>query len=594
MRGQKEITGQQGKQGSVMLMVTLFFAMLGAATIFSTSNLAVHSLRDMQNSARTRQSYATAESGIEDVYYRLKNNMNVSATESLSLGSSSATTTVTTIGTDQKQIESTGTRNSIQRKITTRLTAAPGVAFNYGLQAGNGGVLMDGGSTIIGNIYSNGNIDAVSATITGSAIAADSIALAADQTNESPLPPTSSLNFRNASGSQDFAQSFQVSSTEPLKKVQFYIKKTGSPSDATVRLVANNNGSPSTTTIPIGTVSLSSGLVTTSYGWAEVVFSSYPSLIPGTTYWIVIDSSSSNSNNYYTIASNSTYANGAAKTGSYGGSWTTTNADGYFRIYTGGTTSTIGRATYSTGLLVGTSGVGDVWATTVKGTSAQGGMYCTTGTNTNKPCDTSRGSPPAQPLPFSDANIQSWKDAAAAGGTITGNHSVGWAGGTLGPKRITGNLTISGGGTLTLTGPLWVEGNVSITGGGKLALPANYAQYSETIVSDGYMTINGGGSVGSGTSGSYLFLVSTSLCPYAANCSGNYAIRVSGGAGAIAINAQEGGVILEGGASLKAAVGNYITISGGSTVTYDSGLASPSFSSGPSGEWGIESWKEPE
>ena len=143
-----------------------------------------------------------------------------------------------------------------------------------------------------------------------------------------------------------------------------------------------------------------------------------------------------------------------------------------------------------------------------------------------------------------------------------------------------------------MTGTVWVVGSVTITGGGKIQLPSNYGLNSETIISNNIVSISGGGSLGSGNSSSYLFIVSTSLCPYDTYCSGNPAITVSGGAGAIAVDAQNGNVTLQGGASLDAAVGNSMTIAGGLDVIYNSGLASPSFSDGPSGSWTIGSWGE--
>jgi hypothetical protein len=581
----------QTNRGAAMMILVFFFIFISLSILIGIVSPTVQEFKIASDSYSSKKSYFLAESGIEDAFYRIKNNRSISASETLIIGTDSATTTITTIGANEKQIDSLGDSSSKQRKATLSITTGAGVAFNYGLQAGNGGITINGGSTINGNVYSNGDVDAVSATITGSAVAANSLSLVADQTNDSPLPPASSINFRNAAASQDFAQSFQVSTTELVNKIGFYIKKTGSPSDATIRIVANNNGSPSTTALAIGTVSLSASQVTTSYGWVEVVLANQVSLIPETTYWVVIDSSSQNASSYYTIGANNSYSSGAAKTGSYSGSWTVTNLDGYFKVYTGGVTSLIGGANYVGGVNIGTAGVGDAWAATVRGASVQGNLYCTTGTNNNKSCNTSKGNPPSVPLPFSESNMQAWKDDAEAGGTIVGNHTIGYAGGTLGPKKITGNLTVNGGGTLTLTGPLWVVGTVSVTGGGNVMLPANYSQNSETIISDNTITVNGGGSIGSGEPGSYLFFVSTSMCPNAVGCTVS-AINISGGAGAIAANAQYGNIALSGGAAIKAVVGNSITATGGSTVTYDSGLASPSFMSGPSGGWNIASWKE--
>ncbi|MES2213965.1 MAG: hypothetical protein V4465_01035, partial [Patescibacteria group bacterium] len=539
-----------------------------------------------------RESYYLAESGIEDVLYRLKNNLPVAATgQSVSVGGFSATTDTTDVS-GGKIVTTTANWNGNIRKVEASVIQGSGIAFNYGMQSGNGGVSLDGGSSIIGNIYSNGPIDAISASITGTAVAADSAALSADQTNDVPTVPPSSITFRNVSASQDFAQSFALSVDAPINKFSFYIKKVGAPANATVRLITDSAGSPSTTAIPIGSAVLNASQVTTNYGWVDVVLPTSPSLIAGTTYWVVIDNGSQNASNYYMIGANTAYAAGVAKTGAYSGTWVATALDGYFKVYTGGISSYIGGASYATGFMVGTGGVGDAWATTVRGTSAQGHMYCTTGTNNNKACDTSKGSPPPQPLPFSDSNIQDWKDEGTVGGTITGNYTVGSAGATLGPKKITGNLVVNGGGTLNLTGTIWVQGNVTVTSGGSIKLPANYGSNSGTVIADGTITVSGGGSAGSGTAGSYLFVVSTSKCPNDTGCGGSSAINITGGAGAIAANAQNGDVALSGGAAINAVVGNSISITGGSTVTYNSGLASPSFQSGPSGGWDINSWKE--
>ena len=585
-----------------MLIAVIFFLFIALAIIAGLVNPAVREFKDESVDLNSKQSYFLAESGSEDAVYRIKNNMTISNSETLTLNGNSATTTIANSGYS-KTITSLGSVSSYQRKTSVGLSTGAGVAFNYGLQAGSGGVTINGGSTVHGNIYSNSSINAVSATVTGSAVAADSPALAVDQSNTTPTTPTGSINFRNVSASQDFAQSFQLDGNLPLNQIQLYLKKTGSPTTPTIYILADNAGSPSTTTIPTGTATF--GSVATSYGWVTISFASPPSLIAGTTYWLVLDNSTQSSSNYYTIGANadSSYASGTAKTGSYGGSWTAASLDSYFQIYTGGTTALIGGANYVGGFTVGTGSAGDAWGTTVQGTSVAGNLYCTTGTYNNKSCNTTHGSVPSVALPFTSADISSWESNASVGGTITGatdcpggyssgNCTVNYAGATFGPGKITGNLTVSGGGTLTLTGTVWVVGSVTITGGGKIQLPSNYGLNSETIISNNIVNISGGGSLGSGNSSSYLFIVSTSLCPYDTYCSGNPAITVSGGAGAIAVDAQNGNVTLQGGASLDAAVGNSMTIAGGSDVIYNSGLASPSFSDGPSGSWTIGSWGE--
>lgn len=227
---------------------------------------------------------------------------------------------------------------------------------------------------------------------------------------------------------------------------------------------------------------------------------------------------------------------------------------------------------------------GTAQAHTVNYTDATGNIYCQSGTGNNKNCIL-QNDPPFVNFPISDKNITDWKNEAEAGGIYNGNYSVGWAGATLGPKKIVGNLSVGGGGILTITGTLWVTGNISLGGGGTIKLASSYGSNDAVLVADGNISISGGGhATGSGTAGSYIMMLST-------NSEGN-AISVSGGAGAVIVYAPNGTVSISGGASLKEVTAYRITISGGSSITYESGLTNNNFSSGPSGSWAIESWRE--
>lgn len=408
------------ERGYVILVLTIIFAAIGLALVLGGAVPIISHMATVRGYGYSKQAFLASNSAVNEAVYRLQNSMNLPAAVTITLGSSTASITTTAIPTGKK-VTVSGSDASYVHNLVADLSYASGVAFNYGLQAGVSGVNMSGGSTINGNIYSNGPINAVSATITGTAVSADP-------------------------------------------------------------------------------------------------------------------------------------------------------------------TGFIGGASYVGGVQIGTGGAGDAWAHTVKGASVSGSLYCTTGTYNNKSCNTSKGDAPEIALPYTDQNIADWKADAQTGGTTSGSVHVDWHNMTLGPREITGNLLIDGGGTLTMTGTLYVHGTVTVTGGGKIVLPASFGENSATIVSDGTMSINGGGSAGSGDSASYLFLVTTN--------SSNPAISVTGGAGAIAVSAQNGTVSLAGGCQIKAATAKYITVSGGSTVNYDAGLASPVFQSGPSGGYAIVNWKE--
>lgn len=427
------------QSGAAMLISVIFFLFISLAIISGLVGGTVREFKNASVNLNSKQSYFLAESGSEDVFYRVRNGITVGNSEVINLGSNSATTEVNTLGGNSKEIISLGDVSNLERKTRILLSSGAGVGFNYGIQSGNGGFVLSGDSTITGNVYSNGNIQATSGVhITGTAVAAGTTSYIGDGDGVKPNPY-------------------------------------------------------------MGTV------------------------------------------------------------------------------------------------VVGTGSVGDAWAYNVIGGSIAGNLYCQTGSLNNKSCNTTHGIPPVENMPFTQENIDTWKAEGANGGIITGpvecpggysggNCTVDWRNATFGPGKITGNLIVNGGGTLTLTGTVWVAGTVTVTGGGKIKLPVNYAEYSATIISDGYILLNGGSYTGSGIPGSYLFVVTTN--------SANPAITVSGGSGTIAVCAQEGTVALSGGISINAAVGKKITVTGGSSVTYQDGLASPSFQSGPSGGWTIGSWEE--
>lgn len=571
-----------------MMILVFFFVFISVTILAGIISPVVREFRIAGTIFSSKKAYFLAESGTEDALYRIRNNKQISPTEILSVGSDSATVSITSLGGNQKQIDSLGDSESKQRKVSVAVTTSTGVSFNYGVLAGLGGVDLSGGGTINGNVYANGPITGdSSAIITGTAISANSPALSFDQLNGTGTPGYN-VSFGNTSSTQDIAQSFQVSSSSsPANKVSFYIKKTGSPSNATVKILNDAGGSPGSTVVASGTLNASS--VTTSYGWVDVSFTTSLLLSGGTTYWLVIDASSSTTK-YYTLgASSGGYSNGFGQIGQLGGSWNATTPSGldyYFSIYLGGMTGLIEGSSGSqwNKLHIGTVS-GSAQAHTVNYTDVTGDLYCQTGTSNNKSCNTNQSDPLYQTFPVSDANLAQWKTDALAGGTSTGNYSVGSSGGTLGPKKIVGNVTVNGGGTLTVTGTLWVTGNVSLTGGGVIQLASSYGVNDGVIIVDGTISISGGGhATGSGTNGSYLMMLTTDMSSNAAS--------ISGGAGAVIIYAPYGTISISGGASLKEATGYRITVSGGSSITYESGLANSNFSSGPSGSWSVDSWEE--
>lgn len=586
---------ENDQKGNALLIVMVLFVVIALSIATGLVTPIIRANRVATNNLQSKRSYFVAESGVEDVFYRLLSSKKVASTENLVLGDQTALTNVTDIIGGGKQIQSVGDAEDRNRTIAVTLTEGAGVSFNYGVQVGQGGIELSGSSGINGSVYANGDIQGTSSSfIHGSAIAASS-PLQAEQSNDAGT--LTNLNFGNNSTKRDLAQSFQVSTSDHLNKVQFFLKKVGSPSNGTVYIVSDNAGKPSSTVIT--QAPLSSSLVGTTAGWVEAIFTTSPVLQTATTYWFVIQVSSSSSNYYVSGSNNNGYASGIAKIGKKGGSWysvSPVDQDIYFKLYVGGQGGHIFGSSLSqwNQFPIGTGANDSVSAINVDYVKATGKIYCQSGSGNNKSCDPLPTAPSEQAWPISESNIASWKDEALAGGTISGDQSYGGSSSqSLGPKKIVGNLSLGNSAVLSLTGTLWVTGDLTINGASKLKLSSAYGSGSGVVIVDGKVIIAGSSPVtGSGTTGSYIMLVSLSDCPESLSCNGNNAIDISGAAGAVVLVAQNGTIEFSGSASAKQATGYKMVLSGATTVNYESGLANMNFSSGPSGSWNVKSWRE--
>jgi len=578
---QSESASTQG--GQAMIASVVFFVLL---VLVVTSGLVSPMVRDYKTSnlnLQSKQTYYSTESGTEDVLYRLFSNIEVDENEVLSVGGGEVTTTAGRID-GVMHVGSFGDSNGINREIDLTLEEGYTASFDYSLQSGTGGFDITGGSSVIGSIFANGPVTGdSSSTITGSAVSANSPDFGMNQSNGAGTPSYDVI-FAKTSGSQDVAQSFSVPIDTTLNQAHFYIKKVSTPSNITVRLVSDASGVPSNTTIASATLGAST--VTNSYNWVSVNFGTSPNLTVGTTYWLVLDANDSNSK-YYMIGGNDNgYAGGVGKIGRHTASWNNTTPSGidyFFRVYTGGTPGLIQGQSSSNQLHIGTV-AGNAAAHTANYVNVTGTLTCQDGTGNNKSCEAGTD-PTYASMPISDSMIDAWKEDAEAGGVHSGNYTVDWAGATLGPKKIEGNLTVSGGGILTVTGTLWVTGNITLSGGGLMKLSIDYGEDDGIVMADGNISVSGGAdATGSGEEGSYMLLLSESTSGSAAS--------ISGGSGAVLLYAAEGTLTISGGADLKGGTAKRIVVSGGSDVTYESGLADMHFASGSEAGFAIAQWKE--
>lgn len=170
---------QRGQAALTTVVLLLFVSLIMGSGI---SAIALKESRISKINTRAKESYMIAESGAEDMLYRIKNNMEYDMTETLILNDITATTSVSDIGTNEKKIIAQGDSAEAIRTVDIHLKAGAGASFFYGAQAGEGGLEMDDNSRVegaggtAGNVYVNGPVEGDSgATITGTLISAQSI-----------------------------------------------------------------------------------------------------------------------------------------------------------------------------------------------------------------------------------------------------------------------------------------------------------------------------------------------------------------------------------------------------------------------------------
>ncbi|MFY9463434.1 MAG: choice-of-anchor R domain-containing protein [Candidatus Sungiibacteriota bacterium] len=559
---------------AVLLIIFSSLAIIGGLAFFATQEAGVNRVY-----ARSVIARAVAEAGIEDATYRILAGKQVGASETLAVGSDSTTVSVATVG-NQRTIRSAGVRANVQQSIETRVNVTTDAAsFYYGVQVGDGGMTMGNGAEVLGNVYSNSSISG--GTITGDATVAGGI------TTEPQLQwatHNADQFFATAPANRDIAQSFTAPTGGPLNKVSVYLAKVGTPaSNITLRITRDSSGKPDRNgELANGTIALSS--VGTTASWIDVSLASPPILTNGTKYWIVLDYGANSATNYWNWRKDATdgYAD---NTGRYADNWSSASAawvnvggDLSFRVWVGGVNTRIADAT------IGGTGRANLFVNDTIGGSACPNVNCIV------------ENPPRQEMPISDGVIQDWKNDAAAGGICGiadgcdsgGNYKLtNNATGVLGTKKITGKLEIDNGAVLTVTGTLWIMGDFILSNPFSVVkLASSYGSLSGVIITDSKFITAKGSLSGSGNPASHVMVVA------AKDAIGEEIITADNNSSGVIYYAPKGRIKFSNNAFAKEATAYGMTLDNNAIITYDSGLADVQFSSGPSGGYAIEYWKQ--
>lgn len=590
----------KNKKGYIALMTMVILTSLVLIIVTALTNIVISRRQMSKNLVYSAQSYYSAESGLEDSLMRVLNAYDYVASNSFSLDGALMEESITQSG-DVTTIESDANYLSNERKVRTYLTITEdGIAFHYGVQVGRGGLTMGNTSQIIGNVYSDGTITGNPGTeITGDVFVA---------TGMSQDHIWSVYNSDGIFGKDDpvidVAQSFKPSTSGILSQISLYIKKDGNPSDKTIRIFTDNGAALPNAGSPTKTELASDTLVTSkigsSYGWVDFSFSSPATLTAGTWYWIVIDTSENNSK-YFTIGKDSNKGNGNGVSkyspdwNAASPVWTEDTGDFDFKTWMGGL------ATSLNSMEVG----GSAHAHTINNSQITQDAYYQVISSSAVGGTSYPGSPdPAmEALPISDSNIADWEADAVEYGILdpsicTQSTDITINGGILECDFTPDAINI------TLNGTLWVKGNITLDVGTHISLGSGYGTRSGIIIADdplnrsvkgkivteNLVVICGSQGIDGSTcypsNGSYILMLSTH------SGAADYAIDVRNNTNGAIFYAHNGIAHINNGANLKEVTAYQLDIAPTAIVTYESGLASASFTSGPGAGWRITGWNE--
>lgn len=164
------------QKGAALLLFIIFFLVGSLALSFTLARTIYSDLLVQRLLHTSKQSYYTADAGLEDVTYRFIHSLGVDPTEVLQLAGATATTTAVHDSVNDKfDITAIAEDLGAYRTTSLSLYTGSGASFNFGIQTGNGGFRMSNGSSVVGNVFSNGTIEKVgggNAIIYGDAISA--------------------------------------------------------------------------------------------------------------------------------------------------------------------------------------------------------------------------------------------------------------------------------------------------------------------------------------------------------------------------------------------------------------------------------------
>ena len=528
---------------------------------------------------------------------------------------------------------------SLTKQVRTRLnTSSEYSSFVYGVQTGTGGIVFNNNAKILGadgapgNVYVAGPISIATGSGSGTEISGDAILSISDpviDAEANPGAPYTSFDVRGSTSTRYVVQSFVPTTTDKVTQVSLKMARTGNPANPTLSIYFDDGtGKPGTTMVPGAqiTVNASSLPLKSAPGWEnafkDFAFTPQTLISAGVRYWLVLQVIGANSANYFSMVRSvdeTAYADGTVMTGNTlpttAELCTSPACDVAFQVKMGGVqpsleVETVGGDARAYSMSKASIGKKAYYRNvTSNDVEANGGTeQCDNGDNTLYCIDIDMvpGAMDPEPVafPISDQQIAIWEQAAEDGGTpVTCGGSPNpcvITGGSIGPRKYIGDVTISN--TVTLTGAVWVKGNITMINGAMLTLSDAYGSNSGIIIADNpdteltkvtsgrIMANNDSMFERNSTAGTYIMGIAMSASLDSAlpafDIGNNFSKPTVDHPNASAVvYAPKGVAKVSQNGEMKEVTAQKLYLENNAIVRYESGLSSVMFSAGPGASW---------
>lgn len=150
---------QNNQKGFAAFLITIFIFIIAFSITVSIFILAYNQQKISRNIIASTQAYYLAEGGVEDTLLRMVKRMSWLSSYTINVDEGRITVGISDIIGGSRTITAEGNVDERVKKVSiVYAISVDKIAFHYGAQVGNGGMIMETNSKVIGNVFSNGSV----------------------------------------------------------------------------------------------------------------------------------------------------------------------------------------------------------------------------------------------------------------------------------------------------------------------------------------------------------------------------------------------------------------------------------------------------